>query len=418
METTPPPDTALARIAVPEVVDLEVVRTVLGPGIDKLITRANASVARLAAGIKDDETMALAVREAELLRDDGKDLLEKYREEFYVPQMRVLEDVRINIFDDRLKKITAHMKTLMGYVSDYKTRKAREEKLAKERAEAEARRQREEAEAKQREAVAAEARAKQAAEEEKRRKEEAIAAEARRVQAEKEAQERREREAREAAAAETSRKLAEEEEARIKHAEVAQEVGNGAAKVDTILDSATPISPVLGKAEQAKSLEAVRLEQENARKVAEEKARQESAAAAEAASKRAAAEAEAFRLRQEADQATAAAAATASAAAAAATEVAKVDSGTTGTVRWVWDLDSDGTEMGDIASVMIILKQIIDGIIPIEYCGFNRNRPQDWRASIIQKDVTEKKDRFSVKGIRALPQQDERLNRRVVGGRR
>lgn len=419
METpTPESTTALERIVIPEVVDFNIIKNTIAPSIDRLITRADATVAKLAAGIKDDESLALAVREAEALRDNGQDLMKKWREEFYMDGWyRPGEEVR-EVFDSRLKPLAAHIKTLMGHVSDYKNLKERQAKLAREKAEAEARRQREEAERKQQEAEAAERRARQAAEDEKRRKAEAEAAEARRVQAEKEAQERREREAREAAAAETKRKLEEEERARIVHAEVAQAEGNGDAKVDTILESATPISPVLGKAEQAPDLEAVRLEQENATRVAEEKLLREEAEAAEAERKRKEAEAEAFQKREEADRAAAAAAATAAAAAAAAASVKKEDTGTTGTIRWKWDLDSDGTELGDITAVMRVLKAVLEGVVPIEYIGYNRKRPQDFRPSKIGEDVTEKHDRFSCPGIRAYPQQDEQLKRRVVGGRR
>ncbi|MES2155429.1 MAG: hypothetical protein V4510_09875 [bacterium] len=409
--------TALERIVVPEVVDFEVIRTQLAPSIDKMIARADAVTAKLAAGIKDDETMALAVREAESLRDNGEDLLKAWREEFYMEAWYRPGEERREVFDSRLKPIAALKKALLGHVSDYKSRKEREAKLARERAEAEARRQREAAEQAQRDAEAAERRAKKAAEDEKRRQEEAAAAEARRVQAEKEAKERREREAREAAAAETARKLKEEEEARIKHAEVAHAEGNGAGKVDTILESATPISPVLGKAEQSKDLETVRLEQEQATRIAEEKLLREEAEAKEAERKRKEAEAEAFRAREAADAATSAA--TAAAAAAAATASVKADdTGTTGTVRWKYDLDSDGSEMGDITAVMAILKAVLDGLAPIEYVGYNRKRPQDWRPSKIQEDVTDKKDRFACPGIKAYPQVDEQLKRRAVGGRK
>jgi len=187
--------------------------------------------------------------------------------------------------------------------------------------------------------------------------------------------------------------------------------------VDTILESATPISPVLGKAEQAKDLEAVRLESENAARVAEEKLRLERVEADAAEQRRKDAEAEAFRKREEATQATAAA--TAAAAAAAATSIAKTDeTGTTGTIRWKWDLESDGTEMGDITAVMAVIKAVLEGIVPIEYIGYNRKRPQDFRPSLIGEDVTDKKDRFACPGIRAYPQQDEQLKRRSVGGRK
>ena len=409
------PITEIARIVVPEVVDLEVIRTTLGPSIDLEISRSDAALARVAAGIKDDETMALAVREAESLRDNGKDLLEKFREELYIPEYRRAESIR-EMFDPRLKRIAANMKALLAHVSDYKARKAREAALAKERAESDARRQRDEAEALVRAAEEAERRAKQAAEDEKRRKAEAEAAEARRIQADKDAAERRERAAREAAAAETARKIKEEEDARLVHAEVAQAEGNGAAKVETILDSPTPISPVLGKAEQADSLESVRLEKENARKVSDELARRETEAAAEAARKRQEADAEASRLRREADEAAASAAA--QEAAAAAVTVATVTSGTTSVQRWKFDLASDGSEAGDIAAVLKLLKAIVEGRAPITYCGFDPKRPQDWRPAQIGRDLTDLKEKFRCDGILAYPQGDEQLKRRVVGGRR
>lgn len=413
----PQPTNALAPIVVPEHVDFEVIRATIAPSVDKVIARANSTVAKLAAGIKDDETMALAVAEAENLRDNGEDLFKKWREEYYMEEWYRPGEERREFFDSRLKPIAALKKALLGHVADFKALKERQARLAREKADAEARRQRDEAERTQREAEAAEQRAKQAAEDEKKRKAEAEAAEQRRIQAEKEAKEKAERDAREAAAAETARKLKEEEEARIKHAEVAHAEGNGAAKVDTILESATPISPVLGKAEQAPDLEAVRLEQEQARKIADEKAERERLASEEAERKRKEAEAEAFRKREEADKAAQAAAA-ASAAAAAAADVKKDDTGTTGTVRWRWDLESDGTEMGDIKAVMLILREIIEGRKPLEYIGYNPKRPQDFRPPLIGEEVTDKKDRFVCPGIRAYPQVDEQLKRRAVGGRR
>ena len=412
------PTTEIARIVVPEVVNFEVIRSSLAPGVDLVIARANKIVAKIAAGIKDDETMALAVQEAEHLRDNGEDLFKEWREEYYMDVWyRPGEQVR-EVFDSRLKPIAALKKALLGHVADYKARKERAAKIDRERAEAEARRQQEAAEKAQREAEEAERRANQAAEDEKRRQEEAAVVEVRRVQAEKEARERREREVREAAAAETTRKLKEEEDARLKHAEVAHEEGNGEAKVDVILESATPISPVLGKAEQARDLEAVRLEQEQARKIADAKAEQERQAAAEAEHKRKEAEADAFRKREAADQAVAAATAATAAAAAAANATKAQDTGTTGTVRWRWDLASDGSEMGDISAIMAIIKAVLEGLAPIEYIGYNPKRPQDFRPSLIGEDVTNKKDRFACPGIRAYPQQDEQLKRRAVGGRR
>lgn len=410
------PATDLVRIVVPEVVDFDVIKTSLIPSIDGIVDRADRTVAKIAADVKDEASIAVAVREADHLRDNGKDLLQKWREEFYMEEFYRPGEERRKLFDNLLKRIDAHTKTLMNAVADCKERMKREARLAKERAEAEAKRLRDEQERLQREAEAAERRAKEAAEAEERRKKEAEAAEARRIQAEKDAQERRDREAREAAAAETKRKIEEEEAARLRHAEVAEEVGNG-EKVGAILDTQRPISGVLGKAEQAPDLEAVRLEQENARRMADEKAERERQEAAAAETKRKEAEAAAFRAKEEA--ARAAQAASAAAAAAAAVPEKVIDTSTTSVERKKWDLESDGTEAGDEAAVRAVLKAILEGVYPIEYCGYNKKRPQDWRPSQIQTDITNKDKRFlGGPGIRVYTQVDEQQKRRAVGGRR
>lgn len=406
------PIAALERIPVPEVVDLEVIRTSIGPSIDKAIHHA----AKIAVSITDDASREIAIDAVEKIKDDCLTVLEKWRLEYYVPKYRDAEDAR-EVFDTRLKEAKAVVKTIMSHVSDYNVRKKREADLARERAEAEARRLREELERKQRELEDAERRAREAAEAEKRRVKEAEEAEARRIAAEAEAKIRAERTAREAAAAETARKLKEEEDARLKQAQLAEEVGNGAAKVDTILESATPISPVLAKPEQAKDLETLRLEQEQATRVAEEKVLRENTAAAEAEKKRQEAEAEAQRKREELAAATAAA--TSAAAAAAATSIAtKEDSRTISVTRWKVDLDSDGTVDGDRAAVMTLLKAIVEGRAPIEAMGFDENHPEDFRPAWVTKQVTEKKDRFFCPGWKAYAQADEQLKRRTVGGRR
>lgn len=404
--------TTLEKITIPEVLDIEAIRTVIGPSIDRALDQA----AKIAVSIVDDATRDLAIDAAENLQGNAIDILEKLREDHYIPKYRDAEDTR-ELFDPRLKKAKAAKKTMLAGVSDYKVRKDREAALARERAEAEARRAREELERKQRELEESERRRKAAEEAEVARKKELEESERRRIVAEKELQERKEREAREAAAAETRRRMKEEEDARLEQARVAQEVGNGAAKVDTILESATPIAPVLGKAEQAPDQETVRLENEQAARVAAEKIEREKAAQAEAERLRVEAEAETERKRQEVLTATAAV--TSAAAAAASTQIATTpDSRTTSVTRWKYDLDSDGTEAGDIAAVMVLLKAIVEGRAPITYCGYDPKHPERFRPSQIGEDVTVLKDRFACPGLRAYPQQDEQLKRRAVGGRR
>lgn len=404
---------ALQRVEIPEVVDLDTIRLTIGPSIDKELARAQ----RFKISIVDDESCALAIDAAEKLRDNITDVLNTLRETYYIEKFyRPGEEAR-ELFDPRLKLAKGLMKDLMTATSEYKLKKEREARLARERAEAEARRQREEAERKQREAEEAERKAKEAAEAEKRRKEEAEAAEKRRIQAEQEAKEKAERDAREAAARETARKLKEEENARLAHATEAEKVGN-TDKIEKILDTATPIAPVMAAPQAMPDAETQRIEQELARKRAEEKAEEERKAAAEAEERRKAAEAEAARKREEADKALAAAKAANAAAAITSAVVSRPDPRTVSVTRWKWDLDSDGTREGDIAAFKLIVKGVAEGILPVEYLGFDPDKPTNFRPAKINADVQEYKDRYACPGIKAYPQQDEQLRgRRKVGGR-
>lgn len=411
---------ALALPAIPETVDLDLIEREIAPSIDLALERA----AKLAVNVVDDQSRELAIDAVEKLKSDCQKPLKTWREDYYRPAYEEAERRR-GIFDSRLKKIDAVVKTIMGHVADYNLKKEREERLAKERAEAEARRLREEAERKAREAEEAERKRKQAEEDERRRKKEAEEAEARRLKAEQEAKERAEREAREAAAAETKRKLEEEANARIKHAETAEEVGNGPQKVDTILESPTPIAPVLGRPQESKSLEQQRLENEQATRAAEEKLLREEREAKEAAEKKRLAEEDAERKRKEAEEAAAAAAA-AQAAAATTSIATKEESRTFGVETWKWDLNSDGTEEGDKAAVYALLEAIVatrgtPNEVPIDFIGYDPKKPQNFRPPRIGESVTALKDRFSCPGIKVYMQRDERFKpvaRRNVGGRR
>jgi len=238
----------------------------------------------------------------------------------------------------------------------------------------------------------------------------------RRIQAEKEAKERQEREAREAAARETARKQAEEGEHRLEHALIAEDMKAG-QKVDSILENATAISPVLGKAQQIPDQATVELEHDQARKVAEEKARQEAEASAKAAKERQEAETAAAKAQLEAEEAATAAAAAVAQAAATSAVVTRPDPRTTQVVRFKWDLDSDGTEEGDIAAFLILAKAVVEGKAPVDYLGFDPKAPTRFRPQAINADVTTLKDKFVCPGIKAYPEAIEQLRRRKVGGR-
>jgi len=390
-------------------VTLEVIMRDIGPEIDNAMQEA----ARIAASVKDDESREKAIDVSARVQEKVRSL-EGWREEYYVPLYRQAEKIR-DLFDPRIKQGKAIVKTIMAAVSDYNVKRERDARIAREKAEAEARRIQEEADRKRREAEEAERKAKEAKEAEARRKKEAEEAEARRVQAEKEAKERQEREAREAAQRERERKMKEEEDARIRHAEEARDVGN-TQKVDTILDTPTPISPVMASPQVAPDRETLRIEQDLARKAADEKAENERKAQEDAEHKRKEAEDAAAKARAEADEAAAQAAA-AAAAAAATSIVKRPDPRTTSVTRWKWDLDSDGTIKGDRDAFLKLAGEVVAGRVPIEYLGFEAAHPEKFRPSAINEDVQRLKDGFACPGLKAYPQQDEQLRKRKVGGR-
>ena len=405
----------------PREVTPEVIMKQIAPKIDEALAKA----ARVAAAIVDDQTRDIAITMAEEVQFQVIDVLTHkpdpdtgdkggWREQFYIPA-RKLADSLMDFCDPKIKKAKAVKDTLLSGVSAYNVKKERQERIEREAREAEARRIAAEAERLRREAEEAEAKAKAAAEAEERRKKEAEEAERRRIQAEKEAQEKREREAREAAAREVERKQREEEEHRLKHAQEAQDQGAG-QKVDAILSNATAISPTLADPKKIQNEETLRLEQEQSRRLAQEKADKETADAAEAKRKREEAEAAAEKAKAEA-AAAAMAAATAQAAAASAI-VTRPDPRTTAVTSWKWDLDSDGTEAGDVAAFLLLAKSVVEGRAPIEYLGFDPKNPTKFRPQAINADVVTLKDKFNAPGLKAYPEAREQLKaRRKVGGR-
>ncbi len=375
------------------VVEADVMTREIGPAIDSAL----ADAAKIAASIVDDDSRERAVSIGVLVKE-RMGQAEAWREKYYDPLYRAAEGIR-EFCDPKIKTGKAILKTLSAGVSEYDRKKQREADLARERAEAEARRIREEAERKIQEAKEAERKAKEAEEAEKRRKAEAAAAEERRIQAEKEAAEKAERERRVAEQAELDRKRKEEEDARIKHAEVAQEVGNGAAKVDTILESPTPISGVVASPQLDLDKETLRISQDLAAKVAAEKAEAERLASEEAARKQAEAT-EAARVAKEAAEKAIADAATANAAAEAAGVIAKrPDDRTRKTVTWKW-------QIRDEKAFRALLKAILENRAPIEYAGFDPLKPEKFRPACIGSDVTREKENFRCDGIETWPHEE------------
>ena len=398
----------------PQEITLEMMVSEIGPAFDSALDTAG----KIAASIKDDSSRDSAVGMAEQVKDK-LDILSHdpkperddpggLRERYYIPAYRHAEDIRA-LFDGRIKQGKAILKTIMSGVSEYNVRKEREARLARERAEAEARRQQEEADRKRREAEAAARRAKDAAEAEERRKKEAAAAEARRIQAEAEAKERADRETREAAARETARKIKEEEDARLRHAQEAHDVGNE-RKVETILDTQTPISPVLGSVQAQKDFETLKLESQQAEKATQEKVEAERKAQAEAEERRKVAEEEAADAKRASDEAAASAAAAAASAAATAV-VTRPDPRTTAVIRYKWELDSDGTVEGDTKAFLLLARAVVDARAPLEYL-FDPNHPEKFRPQAVNEDVQRLKGEFSCPGLKAYPQRDEQLRGR------
>src|SRR3990167_707564 len=150
------------RIVMPEIVDLDVIRRDIGPAIDKALNEAS----RIASNVKDERTRELAISAVECVQGH-LDSLAKWRKDYYEPKYRDAEEARDN-FDPRIKTGKAIVKTIMASVSEYNVRKEREARIAREKAEAEARRIAQEAERARQEAEAAESRAKEAAEAEER----------------------------------------------------------------------------------------------------------------------------------------------------------------------------------------------------------------------------------------------------------
>jgi len=393
---------------------LEVMINDIGPAFDSALKTA----AKIAASIVDDASKDSAIGMAEQVKAKLDTLTHEpdeeegdpggLRERYYVPAYRHAEDIRA-LFDGRIKEGRAIVKTIMAGVSEFNVKKEREARIARERAEAEARRIQEEADRKRREAEEAARKAKAAAEAEAKLKKDAEEAEARRVQAEKEAKERADREAREAAAKETARKIKEEEDGRLAHAQEAQDVGSG-HKVGTILETQTPISPVLAGVQAQKDSETLRLESEQAEKATREKAELDRRASEEAEAKRKEAEDAADRAKADADAADAAAA-TAAAAAAATAIVTRPDSRTTAVSRFKWDLDSDGTVAGDKKAFMFLAKAVVEERAPIEYL-FDPEHPEKFRPQAINEDVQRLREAFTCPGLKVYQQRDEQLRRR------
>ena len=387
--------------AEPREVTPEVIYQEIAPAIEDALSRA----AKVSAAINSDETRDAAITMAEEVDDQLFKLTHKpdpksgdeggWRERFYVPAYDLATKLR-EYCDPTIKKGRIIKETLMSGVSKYNNEKDRQERIAREAREAEARRITEEAARKQREADEAAARAKAAVEAEELRKKQAAAAEARRIEAEKEAKEKAEREAREAAAREIQRKIKEEEEHRLAHAQEAKDQG-AAQKVDGILSNPTPISPTLDIPRQAADQETLRLEHEQAKRLAQEKAEKEAADAAEAARVLSEAKASAAKAKADADAA-ALAAATAQAAVSSAI-VTRPDSRTTATVRYSWELNSDGTWEGDIKAFAEFVNAVASGRVPREYLtDFDQ-----FRAPAVGEDVTKLREKFVCPGLRAYP---------------
>jgi len=194
----------------------------------------------LVGNVKDAPARARAVDFGLIIQAKIKAIKSK-REEKYAPLARAVENLR-EMFDTPIKHLEALKKGLSAAISAHDVDVERQQRIERERREAEARRQQEEYERQRREWEAAEAKRK-AEEERKRREAEEVAAATKRAE---EDRLRREREAIEEAKRKEQEALDEkikaEEDARVQHAEVAQEVGN-VDRVDHILDKPTAIPP-------------------------------------------------------------------------------------------------------------------------------------------------------------------------------
>ena len=377
------------KIVDPQIVKAEIVQY-LGNVIDR--------VRELVLNIKDDESRDRAVQAGVEIR--GKiDWLEAKRLKVYVPLRDALEVLRKE-YDIPIELGTGLIKPLGAAVKNYDIKKRREEQLAREQQEAEAKRIRDEAARKERELEAARQKFIREQQEAEQRRRDALEAEAKREQEMLEAQERDRQEQARREQEERARRIREEEDSRLAHAQEAKDVGLD-HKVDGILSRATPIAPVATMPTQA-DLDKARLEEEDRkRREEDERAAAERRRLDDEAEKKRRDEAEANfnRLRDETEAAKAKAE-EAEAAAAATVSVTRPDDRIRTSVTWKY-------EVPDRTAFVKLVRAVADGRAPVEYLGFDPDHPEKFRATAIGKDVQKLKGEFGGEaiGIRAWPEE-------------
>ena len=360
-----------------EIIDAEVVQSEITVYMGGIIEQCQA----LANAVNDDASANRAAELGVAIKTKIAWLKKKRFSDYEEHLLPATERIRLT-FDNPLKLGIALEKTLSASIIKYQQDKKREEDRLRLAAEAEARRVREEAARKEREAEAERQRIIKEQQERERRRVEAEAAEERRVKAEAKAKEDAERARLKREQDERARLIKEEEDARLAQAQEAQNVGLG-ERVQDILETPKAIAPIATLPSKA-DMDA-----------AAECQRQADAAEAEAERRRLAAKVEEDRLRAEeqermrklredADKAkTDADLAEASAAAQASVTTADTRMRTNTSAKY---------EIADLASFLKLVKAVADGRAPVDWLGFDQEKPEKFRASGIGRHATKIKN--------------------------
>lgn len=351
----------------------------------------------LSVAINDDVTCERATTLGALIKEKIS-WLKGRRKAVYEPLKAATENVRLE-YDTPIKLGDQLERTLAAGVISYKQKKRDEETRARLALEAEAKRVREEAARKEREAAAERERIiKEREALEQKRRDDAASEERRR----REAEEAERREVVAQAQLESDARAAQlkaEEENRLKTAQEAHEVGLS-ERSEQILDKQMPVAPLPAPLPSVSEMAAQAEKERLAREAA---AAEERRKAAEKATndKRLADDAERLRKMDEEAARANAKAAEAESAAAQQITVSRPDDRIRTGVRWKYDVPSE-------AAFRKLCKAIAEGRAPVEYGGYDPERPQEFRGTVaLQKDVTRLKEQFQGEaiGIRTWPEE-------------
>lgn len=375
-----------------EIMDPSIVKAEVVEYLGSVLEDARALSLKIVDDASCEEAIAMGAAVKERIN-----WLKTRRKKVYIPLKEATEGVRLE-YDTPIKLGESLEDTLDAGVITYKQKKRDDETRARLALEAEAKRQKEEAARKEREVQAERDRIVRERElEEQKKRDAAEAEERRRQEAEREDQRQIVAKAK-AEADERARQLREEEDRRLASAKEAHDVGL-AERSETILDKQMPVAPLPAPLPSPAEIEAKAKAERELREavaerdriLAEEKAAQD---------KRRADDAERLRKMDEEAAIAKAKAAEAEAIASQQITVTRPDDRHQTSVRWRYDVPTE-------AEFRVLCLAIGEGRAPVEYGGYNPDKPQDFRGTAdLQKDVTRLKDNFPRGiGIRVFPEE-------------